>query len=115
MGRLTGKIALVTGASRGIGRAIAIALAREGAAIAVNYRSSETEAQRVVEELSSLGVKTMLAQANVGNGTETRAMVKRVVDAWGATVDLRAQYLAQQGFAVFKLDNRGSANRGLAS
>ena len=67
----------------GIGRAIAIALAKEGAAIAVNYRSSESEAQRVVEELKPLGVKTMLAQANVGNGPETRAMVQRVISAWG--------------------------------
>ena len=83
MGRLDGRIALVTGASRGIGRAIAIAMAKEGAAIAVNYRSSEGEAQRVVEELKSLGVKTMLAQANVGNGAETRDMVQRVIAAWG--------------------------------
>src|SRR6202795_2710919 len=83
MARLAGRIALVTGASRGIGRAIAIALAKEGAAIAVNYRSSESEAQRVVEELKPLGVKTMLAQANVGNGAETRDMVQRVISAWG--------------------------------
>ena len=83
MGRLAGKIALVTGASRGIGRAIAMALAKEGAAIAVNYRASESEAQRVVEELNALGAKTMLAQANVSNGSETREMVQRVVKTWG--------------------------------
>ena len=83
MGRLAGKIALVTGASRGIGRAIAIALAREGAAIAVNYHSSEAEAKCVVEELNALGAKTMLVQANVSNGNETRDMVQRVVKAWG--------------------------------
>src|ERR1700686_2675759 len=83
MGRLAGKIALVTGASRGIGRAIAMALAKEGAAIAVNYRASESEAQRVVEELNALGVKTMLAQANVSNGSEARDMVQRVVKTWG--------------------------------
>jgi acetoacetyl-CoA reductase len=83
MGRLAGKIALVTGASRGIGRAIAIALAKEGAAIAVNYRVSETEAQRVVEELKALGAKTMLAQANVSNGSETREMIQRVVKNLG--------------------------------
>jgi acetoacetyl-CoA reductase/3-oxoacyl-[acyl-carrier protein] reductase len=83
MGRLAGKIALVTGASRGIGRAIAVALAREGAAIAVNYHSSEAEAKRVVEELNALGAKTMLAQANVSSGGETRDMVQRVVKTWG--------------------------------
>jgi acetoacetyl-CoA reductase len=83
MGRLAGKIALVTGASRGIGRAIAIALAKEGAAVALNYRVSETEAQRVVEELKALGAKTMLAQANVSNGSETREMIQRVVKNWG--------------------------------
>ena len=83
MGRLAGKIAIVTGASRGIGRAIAMALAKEGAAIAVNYRVSESEAQRVVEELNALGAKTMLAQANVSNGSETREMVQRVVKTWG--------------------------------
>src|ERR1700686_1842941 len=83
MGRLAGKIALVTGASRGIGRAIAMALAKEGAAIAVNYRASESEAQRVVEELNALGVKTMLAQANVSNGSEVRGIVQQVLKAWG--------------------------------
>src|SRR5216683_962755 len=75
MARLAGKTALVTGASRGIGRAIAIALAKEGAAVAVNYRVSEMEARRVVEEISALGVRTMLVPANVSLGAETRAMV----------------------------------------
>jgi 3-oxoacyl-(acyl-carrier-protein) reductase len=83
MGRLAGKIAVVTGASRGIGRAIAIALAKEGATIAINYRSSEAEAQRVADELSALGAKSMLAQANVSNGKEARAMIERVHKTWG--------------------------------
>jgi len=83
MARLAEKIALVTGASRGIGRAIAIALAKEGAAVAVNYRVSEMEARRVVEEISALGVRTMLVPANVSLGAEARAMVEQVVKAWG--------------------------------
>src|SRR6202163_5153778 len=83
MGRLAEKVALVTGASRGIGRAIAIALAQEGAAVAINYRVSEIAARRVVEELSALGVKTMLVPANVSKGPEMREMVQRVVKAWG--------------------------------
>jgi 3-oxoacyl-(acyl-carrier-protein) reductase len=83
MSRLAGKIAVVTGASRGIGRAIAIALAKEGATIAVNFRSSENEAQRVVDELKALGAKTMLAQANVSNGKEARDMIQRVHKTFG--------------------------------
>src|SRR3984885_12414664 len=83
MARLAGKTALVTGASRGIGRAIAVALAKEGAAVAVNYRVNEIEARRVVEEMSALGVKTMLVPANVSVGAETRAMVQQVVKDWG--------------------------------
>src|ERR1700730_10615598 len=83
MARLAGKVALVTGASRGIGRAIAIALAQEGAAVAVNYRVSELEARRVVEELSAFGVKTMLVPANVSNGAEVRGIVQQVLKAWG--------------------------------
>ena len=83
MARLAGKIALVTGASRGIGRAIALALAAEGAAVAINYRSSEAEAQGVAQELTALGAQSLLAPANVSDPQEARAMVQRVLEHWG--------------------------------
>ena len=83
MGRLDGKFAIVTGASRGIGRAIALELAREGAQVAVNYRSGEAEARAVADEIAKLGGTALLAQANVSNKEESRGMVKRVVDQWG--------------------------------
>jgi acetoacetyl-CoA reductase/3-oxoacyl-[acyl-carrier protein] reductase len=83
MGRLAGKFALVTGASRGIGRAIALALAQEGASVAINYRSSEAEAMAVAKELSAMGAPTLLAPANVGDSKEARAMVHRVLEHWG--------------------------------
>jgi acetoacetyl-CoA reductase len=83
MGRLDGKVALVTGASRGIGRSIALALGAEGAKVALNYNSSEAEAQAVADEVAAIGGECMLAQANVANKEEARAMVKRVAEHFG--------------------------------
>ncbi|MCA9247695.1 MAG: 3-oxoacyl-ACP reductase FabG [Planctomycetales bacterium] len=80
MGRLEGKTALVTGASRGIGRAIALELAREGAKVAINYASSEAKAQEVADEVTKLGSTAMIVQANVGVAQEARAMVARVAE-----------------------------------
>jgi len=80
MGRLDGKKALVTGASRGIGRAIAVELAREGAKIAVNYQSSDAKAQAVVDEISKLGGTAILAKANLADREAARGMVKEVAE-----------------------------------
>jgi acetoacetyl-CoA reductase/3-oxoacyl-[acyl-carrier protein] reductase len=83
MSQLSDKVALVTGASRGIGRAIAVALAREGAKVAVNFQSNEDKAREVVDEITKAGGTAMLVKANVGVADEARAMVKKVVDQWG--------------------------------
>lgn len=83
MGRLEGKYAIVTGASRGIGRAIALELAREGCTVGVNYQSNQGLAEEVAAEIKSIGRECMLLQANVADPTEARAMVRRFLDAYG--------------------------------
>jgi len=83
MARLDGKIALVTGASRGIGRAIALKLASEGAKVAVNYRSGEAEAFAVASKIQALGGQALVLRADVGNAKEARALIAKVVDQWG--------------------------------
>jgi acetoacetyl-CoA reductase/3-oxoacyl-[acyl-carrier protein] reductase len=80
MGRLEGKTALVTGGSRGIGRAIALELAREGAKVAINYQSSDAKAQEVCDEISKMGGACLLAKANLADPKEARAMVKKVAE-----------------------------------
>jgi 3-oxoacyl-[acyl-carrier protein] reductase len=67
---LKGKVALVTGASRGIGRAIALRLARDGAALAINYCSNAGEAQKAVAEIESAGGSAFAIQADVGRVSE---------------------------------------------
>ncbi len=81
--RLTGKTALVTGASRGNGRAIAVGLAREGADVAVNYRDHEAEARSAVEEMRALGRNAIAAQADTSNAAQVNAMVQTVLDRFG--------------------------------
>jgi 3-oxoacyl-(acyl-carrier-protein) reductase len=83
MGRLDGKVALVTGASRGIGRAIALELAREGAKVGLNYRSGEAEAQAVAAECAELGAETLQLKADVGDRDESRSMVKQCIEHFG--------------------------------
>lgn len=83
MGRLDGKVAIVTGASRGIGHGIALAMAREGAKVAINYRSSESQAQELANEINSFEGTCMLVQADVGDPQESRDMVRRVFEQWG--------------------------------
>ena len=83
MGRLEGKTALVTGASRGIGRAIAIVLAREGAKVAINYSTSASKAKEVAEEIHKQGGTAIVCQADVGKSKEVRAMVDLVVKEFG--------------------------------
>ncbi|WP_225999235.1 3-oxoacyl-[acyl-carrier-protein] reductase [Paenibacillus sp. BJ-4] len=80
---LSGKTALVTGASRGIGRSIALALAEAGANVAVNYAGSERAAAEVAEQIRAMGVEAITVQANVGRADEADRLIKDVIDAWG--------------------------------
>src|SRR5437763_4789568 len=81
--KLKGRTALVTGGSRGIGRAVALALADEGADVAVNYVSSEAAAKDVVEQIRKMGRRAMLAQADVGDFPDTFRMAQDVLRELG--------------------------------
>ena len=80
---LEGKVALVTGASRGLGKAIAIKLGSLGAKVAVNYQSSEQEAGNVAVEIESSGSEAITVKANVADSSDVKAMTRRIVDKWG--------------------------------
>ena len=83
MPELDGRIALITGASRGIGRATALELAAAGAAIGVNYRSDEAGAAAVVGEIEAAGGRALALQADVANPEEAAALVARCEDELG--------------------------------
>lgn len=83
MASLAGKVAIVTGASRGIGRGIAERLGQDGAMVVVNYSGSEQEAKQVVETIKSNGGKAIALQANFSQIEDIRRLFQEVSDRCG--------------------------------
>jgi len=81
---LEGKVALVTGGAVGIGRSIALELAKEGASVAINYRSSANEALELVKEIESLGRKAVAIQADISNFDSAKALIDETVNYFGS-------------------------------
>lgn len=81
---LTNKTAVVTGASRGIGRSIAIDLAKNGANVVVNYSGNEAKANEVVDEIKALGQQAFAVKADVSNAEEVQALMKQAIDTFGS-------------------------------
>lgn len=82
--KLENKTVLVTGASRGIGREIALIFAKEGANIVVNYSGSKEKAEEVVNEITALGQKAIAYQCNVSDGESVQTMVKETIAEFGS-------------------------------
>lgn len=83
MKALQDKVAVVTGASRGIGKAIALALATEGASVVVNYASSSTAAEAVVAEIEGMGGQAVCLQADVSKPDQVDGFIAAVMEKWG--------------------------------
>ena len=81
---LKGKTAVVTGASRGIGRAIAVKLARLGANVVVNYRNSVEAVQEVVKEIEALGAKALAVQCDISSYSDAENMMKKCIEEFGS-------------------------------
>ncbi|MCG3090134.1 3-oxoacyl-[acyl-carrier-protein] reductase [Sporosarcina cyprini] len=84
MGKFDGKTAIVTGASRGIGREIALRLAKEGANVVVNYSGSQGKAEEVVAEITSSGGQAISVQANVADAESVKAMMDETMKQFGS-------------------------------
>ena len=94
---LSGRVALVTGSSRGIGRACALRLARAGADVVVNYLSSESAAREVAREIQLLGRRAILIRADVSEEEDVREAMK-FIDAEFGRLDVLVSNAATGGF-----------------
>lgn len=97
---LKGQKALVTGASSGIGRAVAVYLAKEGADVVVNYVAGEEQAAAVVDEIAASGGRAMAIRADVSSEEQVRAMFRQMIDAYG-TIDILVNNAGLQQDAPF--------------
>lgn len=82
-GALDGQVAVVTGGSRGIGRACAIALAREGATVVINYTSNAAAAEETKKAVEAAGAKALIVKGDVAKADEAQALIKAAEDAFG--------------------------------
>ena len=80
----TGKNALITGSSKGIGRSVALALARGGANVTINCSSSKAQAEEVAQEIRDMGRKSIVCACDVSDLTAVEDMVQQTVDAFGS-------------------------------
>jgi 3-oxoacyl-[acyl-carrier protein] reductase len=98
MSKLTGKVAIVTGASKGIGAAIAKALAAEGAAVVVNYASSKSGAEKVVADIGAAGGKAVAVRGDVSKSVDAQGLVDAAIKQFGK-LDILVNNSGVYGFA----------------